>query len=208
VTVQPLRHGYTNSTTGDGKTVVKRYLGVDWQNRRTTEASMLLLLPDDFPAPALIDLSGPTLTMGFLPGVQGQELIEAGDAVPVLRSCGEMLRRVQALGLATPVLVHGDYGPQNMLFDPDTFAVTAVLDWEWAHGGDPIEDLAWAEWIVRTHHPSEVGALDALFEGYGGRPAFGERRTAALVKCRQMRERPGAGSVWQRRIEATAAWAE
>ena len=37
--------------------------------------------------------------------------------------------------------------------------VTAVLDWEFAHLGDPVEDLAWCEWLVRTHHPEHVGAL-------------------------------------------------
>jgi len=36
------------------------------------------------------------------------------------------------------------------------------VDWEWAHAGNPIEDLAWCEWIVRMHHPRDVTALGAL----------------------------------------------
>lgn len=40
-------------------------------------------------------------------------------------------------------LVHGDYRTGNYLFDEDTHRVTAVLDWELAHIGDPHEDLAW-----------------------------------------------------------------
>jgi aminoglycoside phosphotransferase (APT) family kinase protein len=27
-------------------------------------------------------------------------------------------------------LVHGDYGPNNVLVDPQTLAVVAVVDWE------------------------------------------------------------------------------
>jgi aminoglycoside phosphotransferase (APT) family kinase protein len=33
-----------------------------------------------------------------------------------------------------------------------------VVDWEFAHLGDPVEDLAWCEWIVRMHHPEHVDA--------------------------------------------------
>jgi aminoglycoside phosphotransferase (APT) family kinase protein len=40
-----------------------------------------------------------------------------------------------------PVLVHGDAGPGNFLFDDGH--LTALLDWELAHPGDPMEDLAW-----------------------------------------------------------------
>ena len=40
-------------------------------------------------------------------------------------------------------LVHGYYRVGNLLFDTDG-RVTAVLDWEMAHWGDPLEDLAWS----------------------------------------------------------------
>ena len=40
-----------------------------------------------------------------------------------------------------PVLLHGDIGFHNFLFDGDE--LTAVLDWEFAHLGDPAEDLAY-----------------------------------------------------------------
>lgn len=39
------------------------------------------------------------------------------------------------------VLVHGDAGPANFLYHEG--GVTAVLDWEMTHFGDPMEDLAW-----------------------------------------------------------------
>ncbi|RYP84951.1 translation initiation factor IF-2 [Nocardioides guangzhouensis] len=38
-------------------------------------------------------------------------------------------------------LVHSDLNPKNLLVDPDTLEVTAVLDWEFAHAGSPYADL-------------------------------------------------------------------
>jgi hypothetical protein len=74
------------------------------------------------------------LTMGFMPGVPGQDLIGAGLAWPVLAACGRTLRQVhtadpELIDFAprpAQVLVHGDYGPNNTLFDPTAEAVTAV----------------------------------------------------------------------------------
>lgn len=40
-------------------------------------------------------------------------------------------------------LVHGDYRTGNFLCTPDG-EITAILDWEMAHIGDPLEDLAWS----------------------------------------------------------------
>lgn len=39
------------------------------------------------------------------------------------------------------VLAHGDAGPGNFLFEDGH--MTALLDWELAHLGDPMEDIAW-----------------------------------------------------------------
>jgi aminoglycoside phosphotransferase (APT) family kinase protein len=38
-------------------------------------------------------------------------------------------------------LVHSDLNPKNLLLDPETLALTAVLDWEFAHAGHPCTDL-------------------------------------------------------------------
>ena len=40
-----------------------------------------------------------------------------------------------------PSLIHGDAGPGNFLFENGH--LTTLLDWELAHLGDPMEDLAW-----------------------------------------------------------------
>lgn len=60
---------------------------------------------------------------------------------------GEAAIRWMAAAMPAPAqrlcLVHGDYRVGNLLFDGDG-RVTAVLDWEMAHWGDPLEDLAWS----------------------------------------------------------------
>lgn len=38
-------------------------------------------------------------------------------------------------------LVHSDLNPKNLLLDPETLEVVAVLDWEYAHAGHPFTDL-------------------------------------------------------------------
>ncbi|MEV6636573.1 phosphotransferase [Actinoplanes sp. NPDC051470] len=199
--------GYSHDVRGDGTTVVKRYGGPLASRRAATERDTLLRLADSgLPVPRVLDSSPLVLITAHLPGVHGQELIENGHAADVLRSCGETLRRIP------PPLVHGDYGPNNTLYDPSTYAVTAVLDWEFAHEGDQVEDLAWAEWIIRTHHTDEVPALAALFDGYGHRPPWPVRHEHMLAKCRQMLAQPrlhqSGRDRWRRNITVTASWTE
>ena len=43
-----------------------------------------------------------------------------------------------------PVLVQGDTGPGNFMFLGER--VTAIVDWELAHVGDPMDDIAWLSW--------------------------------------------------------------
>lgn len=54
------------------------------------------------------------------------------------------------------VLVHGDYRTGNYLFEEESGAISAVLDWELAHVGDFHEDLAWA--MQRVFGAYEDGA--------------------------------------------------
>ena len=211
-----LPHGYTNRTTGDRATVVKHYEGPDAELRLERERLVLAALAGTIPVPPLLGAGEGALTLGFVAGTPGQELLDSGGAAAVLRSCGRVLRRIHAttgvLGAGT--LVHGDFGPNNLLLDPAGYAVTAVVDWEFAHLGEPIEDLAWCEWIVRMHHPDRVGALDAFFEGYGASvPDWSERQTVMVERCLELREfcrrwEPDGPAVaeWERRAEVTAGW--
>ena len=57
--------------------------------------------------------------------------------------CGGSPRTAQDLldTVGRTCLVHSDLNPKNLLVDPDTLAVTGVLDWEFAHSGHPVTDL-------------------------------------------------------------------
>ncbi|MDA1359524.1 phosphotransferase [Glycomyces luteolus] len=210
-----LPHGYTNLTNGDRATVVKHYQGPDAALRLERERLLITDLAGTIPVPPLLGAGEGALTLGFVEGAPGQELLDT-DAAAVLRSCGTVLRRIHAVAssLGEGVLVHGDFGPNNLLLDPGTFAVTAVVDWEFAHLGDPVEDLAWCEWIVRMHHPDRVAALDAFFAAYGAPvPDWPLRRAAMVDRCVELREfcrrwDPDGPAVaeWERRIGVTASW--
>src|SRR6201999_1632661 len=209
--------------------VRKVYQGPDAQARCRRKAGALTPLAGRLLVAPVLSRDETSLTMGFLPGGPGQDLIAAGLAGPVLAACGRMLRQVHAVAAAlvdpaaqppppgqpAQVLVHGDYGPNNTLFSPDGEVVTGVVDWEWAHAGAPVEDLAWCEWIVRMHHPAEVAALDGFYRSYGNRPAWPDRQPAMTSRGRDMlalcqRWEPGGAAVarWQDRLRITAAWAE
>ncbi|WP_426510846.1 phosphotransferase family protein [Dactylosporangium sp. McL0621] len=83
-----------------------------------------------------------------------------------------------------PAIVHGDYRLDNLIVDPDTLHVAAVLDWEMATIGDPQTDLGLllAYWNVldriktgRNPIADGLGAAagfpsgDELLERYAGR---------------------------------------
>jgi aminoglycoside phosphotransferase (APT) family kinase protein len=59
-------------------------------------------------------------------------------------------------------LVHGDFRNGNLMIGPD--GVRAVLDWEIAHVGDPMEDLGWM-----CTAPWRFGQMDKPVGGFGER---------------------------------------
>ena len=66
-------------------------------------------------------------------------------------------------------LLHGDFRFGNFLYNGPR--ITALLDWEMAHLGDPMEDLAWAYrplWSPEHHLPLEDFA--ALYTQHSGVP--------------------------------------
>ncbi|MBT2411240.1 phosphotransferase [Streptomyces sp. ISL-12] len=223
--MRPLGHGYTHHTVGDGAVVTKTYEGPDAAARLRREHLLLGRLLGRLPVPPVRGASEGTLTLGFVTGVPGQELLDAGRAPAVLASCGRLLRRIHDTApsvledgehRADAVLVHGAFGPHNALFTPATCEVTAVVDWEFAHVGEPVEDLAWCEWIGRAHHPGHRDALGHFFRAYGGEvPPWPVRRAVMLDRCEALRRfcdrwRPDGPGVrqWRERAAATAKWRE
>lgn len=215
-----LPHGYCNETSRHESQVVKRFTGPDAAQRAEIEARALRAVAPWVPVPALTFATGRELSSEFIDGRHGQDVLDPETAAAVLAACGRTLTAIHAVppqavfgGSPVPgVLVHGDFGPQNLLFDTASLTVKAVLDWEWAHPGRSVEDLAWCEWIVRSHHPDCIDALPHLYYGYGVEtPAWTVRQAAMLAKCRAMgqfgaRRKDGSASLWRRRTAITAAW--
>ena len=81
-----------------------------------------------------------------------------------------------------PAVVHGDFRLGNLMVGPDGLA--AVLDWELAHLGDPMEDLGWLcvrAWRFGSDHPvAGVGEYRDLFDAYA--EAAGVRVDAEVVR--------------------------
>jgi aminoglycoside phosphotransferase (APT) family kinase protein len=61
-------------------------------------------------------------------------------------------------------LVHSDLNPKNILVDPDTLAVTALVDWEFAHAGSPWSDLG--NLLRNDRDPDFAGAVLAAYRGF------------------------------------------
>jgi len=77
-------------------------------------------------------------------------------------------------------LVHGDFRMGNVLFDRD--GAQLILDWELAHAGDPMEDLAWMSvrsWRFGGDKPvggiGERADFFAAYEAAGGARVDPER---------------------------------
>ncbi|MDX6438121.1 MAG: hypothetical protein QOF45_704 [Gaiellaceae bacterium] len=74
-----------------------------------------------------------------------------------------------SFGHREPVVVHGDWRIGNIAVDEN--GIVAVLDWEFAHLADPVEDLAWP--LVRAwrfgaddKHLGGIGDVDRYLERY------------------------------------------
>jgi aminoglycoside phosphotransferase (APT) family kinase protein len=91
-----------------------------------------------------------------------QSLDQLGTPQPVFELALSWLDRRKPPPIERPLLVHGDYRTGNYLVDET--GVTAILDWEGAHLGDPIEDLGWL--CVKSWR---FGAIDKPAGGFGSR---------------------------------------
>ncbi len=118
-----------------------------------------------------------------------EALLSEQEAViePSIRGALRWLRRNPPPEPAKPAIVHGDYRSGNFLFTPDG-RISAILDWEMCHVGDPIEDIVWATdpfWPITRHLPLEEGL--ACWEAASGialdRAALDWWRLFAAVKA-------------------------
>lgn len=97
------------------------------------------------------------------------EFARAERAAPI-----DLLARVQLDHLVhhapdddgEPVLVQGDTGPGNLMYEGDH--VSAIVDWELAHLGDPMDDIAWLSWRATQHGWPDFPARLREYEAASG----------------------------------------
>jgi len=147
---QTLPHGYTNVTTVLGGLVTKTYRGPDAVRRQQREELAIRSVTGLLPVATIVESRPGVLVLGEVPGRHGQDLIDSGDGVAVMSGLGRLLREVQAISPVflgeshgTGVLVHHDFGPNNVLVAEHDDSIALLADWEWSTVGRPITDLAW-----------------------------------------------------------------
>lgn len=144
-----------SSALGAGAIVMTRLVG---------ETSLAALLATHPPARRSRIVGQVFRALGALAAVPpdpDEHRLRAGSGISAIGELDYWRERVERARIARPVtswvidrlaerpplttraaLVHGDYRIGNILFTQH--GVTGVLDWELAHWGDPLEDLAWA----------------------------------------------------------------
>lgn len=118
--------------------------------------------------------------------------------MPITRGVRRWLRRNPPPAPPEVGIVHGDFRTGNFLAVDGR--VTAVLDWEMAHLGDPLEDLAWnilPNWRNASDRPTAPGGLLELEDTL----AAWERATGRTVDREALRW-------WQLlgHVKAVAIW--
>jgi len=112
--------------------------------------------------PEPLGIDGDIERLRFLPGESGGDGWYHQHSDVGLRSAARLLRRVHdaSRGWEPPagavwgcppgrgtVVCHGDPGPWNFIWDGDD--AVGLVDWDFAHPGDPIEDVAYAlKWFA------------------------------------------------------------
>jgi len=109
-----------------------------------------------------------------------------GHRAPAIDYVGGWLARNAPQPHGASVLVHGDFRFGNFLFDRD--GLVAILDWEMAHLGDPVEDIGWFHnwsWNPKARGPrGRVGDWSEFsreYERLSGRTIDGTRLHFWLV---------------------------
>ena len=118
-----------------------------------------------------------------------EAILDANEALiePAVRGAVRWLRRNPPPEAVKASIVHGDYRSGNFLFTEDG-TISAILDWEMCHIGDPLEDVAWGLdpfWPITRHYPLDDGL--ALWEAASGlkvdRAALDWWQLFTAVKC-------------------------
>lgn len=179
----------------DGQVLVEKRMA-DPVRHDTEVLALRALTQSELPVPSLVSVEPGSILMTLMPG-ERLDSLSTDEQLVGLRASGELLRRLHHVtpppGLpdapddasiirryrATggppvplrippargPVFCHGDWTAGNLLAVGGE--ITAVIDWEAAHVGDPLRELSRAAWGASLNDPR---FFDAIVEGYGADP--------------------------------------
>lgn len=129
--------------------------------------------------------------MSRVPSLRGFSPGETEGLLDVARRAQDELD-----GVGRTSLVHGDLHPKNVVVDPASRRVVAVVDWEHAHAGSPYADLG--SLLRFDRHPAwEEAVLTGWVAVRGGDPAAVRdlARCADLFVLVELASRPGGNLV-------------
>jgi aminoglycoside phosphotransferase (APT) family kinase protein len=188
--------GQVRLTEHDGRPAVeKRFAAHD--RLETEVAALRYLAGQELPVPELLSVGTESVVMTLMPGERldssdadlrltrlhasarwlrqlharpgPSDLPPAPDDVLIIdryREAGGPVLPLIIPPAVDPVLCHGDWTDGNVLAEGSE--ITAILDWEAAHVGDPIRELSRAAWGASL---KDARSVDALVEGYDADPA-------------------------------------
>jgi aminoglycoside phosphotransferase (APT) family kinase protein len=128
-------------------------------------AALHLLDPSELDIPSLgLPRPVPELVAEELGRMRQRATRRDGTIDPFVEVCIDWLAGNIPDYAGPVVLVQGDTGPGNFLYQDGQ--VTAVLDWELAHWGDPMDDIAWLSLRTVqdtfTHFPDRLREYEEL----------------------------------------------
>lgn len=187
--------GHVRLVERDGRTLVEKRL-LDPRRHDTEALALRWLVGSALPVPALVEVTPGSILMTRMLGERLDEVhpdvrldglrasaallrqlheIEPPPGLPAAPDDAGIIRRYRDAGgpplrlvippATPPVFCHGDWGDGNLLGADG--GIAAVLDWERAHLGDPVRELAGAAWGAARKDPR---SFDAIAEGYGADP--------------------------------------
>lgn len=181
----------------DGRRLVEKRFA-DPARRAAEVRALRAVAGQGLPVPELVEVAADSVLMTLMPG-ERLDAASAELRLERLRASAALLRRLHEFdtpsGLppapddaaivrryraaggpplrlvvpapSRPAFCHGDWTDGNLLATSTT--ITAVIDWEAAHVGDPLRELSRAAWGAARKDPRSV---DALVSGYGADPAL------------------------------------
>lgn len=125
------------------------------------------------------------------------------EPLPITRAAIRWLRANPPPPAQRVGVVHGDFRTGNFLYDGEG-EIRAVLDWEMAHLGDPLEDLGWSfnpVWSFGRGLPGGVAPREAAIAAWES--ASGLRADPAALHWWELFNCVKGQGIW---VSSAAAW--